>query len=98
MKSIVLKYWLEFLMALMSSFLIYVFNQYIGLRNGMRALLKNEIIRVYETYIKLGYCPSFIKESIKDIYESYHKIKGNGMCTSMVNEIYKLPNEEKEKK
>ncbi len=83
-------------MTFITSFLLLMINQYIGLRNGMRSLLKNEIIRTYETYIKLGYCPSFIKENIREIYESYHKLKGNGMGTSMVNEIYKLPNELKE--
>lgn len=85
-------------MTLLSTLFIYLINQYIGLRNGMRSLLKNEIIRTYETYVKLGYCPSFIKENIKEIYESYHKLKGNGMGTTMVNEIYKLPNEPKEYK
>ncbi len=83
-------------MTFITSFLILIINQYIALKKGMRALLKNEIIRVYEIYIKLGYCPSFIKENVKQIYESYHKLKGNGMGTSMVNEIYKLPNELKE--
>lgn len=85
-------------MTMLSTLFIYLINQYIGLRNGMRSLLKNEIIRTYETYVKLGYCPSFIKENIKEIYESYHKLKGNGMGTTMVNELYKLPNEPKEYK
>ena len=39
-------------MTLLSTLFIYLTNQYIGLRNGMRALLKNEIIRVFETYVK----------------------------------------------
>lgn len=98
MFNILVKYWVEFFMTLLSTLFIYLINQYIGLRNGMRSLLKNEIIRTYETYVKLGYCPSFIKENIKEIYESYHKLKGNGMGTTMVNEIYKLPNEPKEYK
>lgn len=98
MINIIAKYWIEVIMTFITSFLILMIKQYAGLKNGMRVLLKNEIIRVYETYIKLGYCPSFIKENIKEIYESYHKLKGNGMGTSMVNEIYKLPNEPKEEK
>lgn len=83
-------------MTVISTFFIYLINNFISLRTGLRSLLKNEIIRTYEIYIKLGYCPSFIKENIQEIYESYHKLKGNGMVTSMVNEIYKLPNELKE--
>lgn len=95
MKEIIAKNFLELLLTIITSLLVYIFSQYIGIRNGIKSLLKNEIIRTYETYIKLGYCPSFIKENIKEIYESYHKLKGNGMGTSMVNEIYKLPNEER---
>ncbi len=96
MMNIIIKYWIELILTFIYSFLLFIINQYFGLKNGMRSLLKNEIIRTYETYVKLGYCPSFIKENIKEIYESYHKLKGNGMGTSMVNEIYKLPNEPKE--
>ena len=95
MMNIIIKYWIELILTFIYSFLLFIINQYFGLKNGMRSLLKNEIIRTYETYVKLGYCPSFIKENIKEIYESYHKLKGNGMGTSMVNEIYKLPNEPK---
>lgn len=88
-----IEYLIDILISLIGSFSVYIFLQYIGFRNGMRSLLKNEIIRVYEKYISLGYCPSYVKENIKDVYDSYHKLKGNGMCTSMVNDLYKLPNE-----
>lgn len=88
-----IEYLIDIFISLIGSFSVYIFLQYIGFRNGMRSLLKNEIIRVYEKYISLGYCPSYVKENIKDVYDSYHKLKGNGMCTSMVNDLYKLPNE-----
>ena len=88
-----IEYLIDILISLIGSFSVYIFLQYIGFRNGMRSLLKNEIIRAYEKYISLGYCPSYVKENIKDVYDSYHKLKGNGMCTSMVNDLYKLPNE-----
>ena len=52
MFNILVKYWVEFFMTLLSTLFIYLTNQDIGLRNGMRALLKNEIIRVFETYVK----------------------------------------------
>lgn len=94
----VVKYIIQLLLTFLTGMVSYICNQYFGLRNGMRSLLKNEIIRTYEFYTKLGYCPSFVKESIKEIYENYHKLKGNGMGTSMVNEIYKLPNEPRELK
>ncbi len=98
MIQIILKYWVEILLTAITSGIIYVFKQYAGLRNGLEALLKNEIVRIYETYSKLGYCPSYMKENANEIYVNYNKLKKNDMATSMINALYKLPNETKEKK
>ena len=91
MLNIILKYWMELLMTTLVSAIIYVFKQYCSLKSGMRSLLRMEIVRIYETYMNLGYCPSYMKENISELYESYHILKGDGMATSMINEIYKLP-------
>ena len=88
----IIKYWIELLFTLLCTGTIYIFKQYIGLKNGMTSLLKSEILKVYEKYIYLGYCPSYMKENIKDMYESYHKLGGNGVVTVAVNTLYKLPN------
>ena len=96
MFEILIKYWLEILLTFITSGIIYIFNQYNGLKNGLKALLRNEIVRIYETYSQLGYCPSYMKENVSLIYENYHKLKGNGMATSMISKIYMLPNQIKE--
>lgn len=95
MIEFIINYWLELLFTGLSTIVIYVFKQYFGLKNGMKSLLRNEIVRIYETYINIGYCPSYMKENTCEMYESYHKLGGNGMITTMVNEIYKLPSEMK---
>lgn len=99
MIEIIINYWVEVLLTSISMGIIYVFKQYGGLKNGMIALLRNEIVRIYERYTKLGYCPTYMKENVNEIYINYHKLGGNGMATSMVNELFELPNElgEKEK-
>lgn len=96
MIDIIIKYWLEILLTTITSGIIYVFKEYIGLKNGLKALLRNEIVRIYETYSRLGYCPSYMKENANEIYINYHKLKGNGMATSMINAVNELPNELKE--
>ena len=87
------KYWLEILFTLVTSGVACMLKEYIGLKNGLKALLRNEIVRIYETYSKLGYCPSYMKENASEIYANYHKLGGNGYATSLINELYKLPNE-----
>lgn len=91
MINLIINYWLEILLTTLTSSIVYVFKEYIGLKNGLKALLRNEIVRIYETYSKLGYCPSYMKENVNEIYVNYHKLKGNGLATSMIEEINKLP-------
>lgn len=93
MIEFIIKYWLEFLLISLTTSLSCVLKQYGGIKKGMISLLKNEIIRTYEKYTKLGYCPSYMKENIEEMYDSYHKLGGKGMITAMVNDIYKLPSE-----
>ena len=91
MIEFIAKYWLEFILTIITTGIIYVFKEYLSIRSGIRSILRNEIVRIYETYMSLGYCPSFMKKNIEEIYNSYHKLKGDGMATSMVLELYKLP-------
>lgn len=93
MIDLIIKYWVELLLTTLTGGVIYVFKQYIGLKQGMQALLRNEIVRIYDKQMKMGYCSSYMKENIKDMYESYHLLKGNGLVTSMVSQLYDLPNE-----
>ena len=92
MIDFIIKYWIEILLTSITSGIIYIFKHYIGLKNGMKALLRNEIIRIYDKQEKLNYCPSYMKENIKEMYENYHKLGGNGMITKIVNKLYELPN------
>lgn len=91
MIEIICRYWLEILLTTITSAFVYVVKEHIGLKNGVKALLRNEIVRIYETYSKLGYCPSYMKENANEIYINYHRLEKNGMITSMLEEINKLP-------
>ena len=93
MIEFILKYWIELLLTTLTGGVVYVFRQYLGLKHGMQSLLRSEIVRIYDMHMQLGYCPSYMKENIKNMYESYHLLKGNGLVTSMVNQLYDLPNE-----
>lgn len=98
MFEIILNHWVDIIFTLLTTGTLYILKEYNGLKNGVKALLRNEIVRIYETYSQLGYCPSYMKENVNLIYDNYHKLKGNGMATSMVSKIYMLPNEIREEK
>lgn len=72
----------------------YMYRQIIAQRRGIRALLRADIIRLYNKYHdELGYCPIYVKESLTDEYEQYHALKGNGVGTNLYNAIMALPTE-----
>ncbi len=96
MIEFIVKYWLEILFTTITTGVLYMLKEYIGVKSGVKALLRNEIVRIYETYSKLGYCPSYMKENVSSIYSNYHKLGGNGYATNLMNEIYRLPDELKE--
>lgn len=82
--ELILNYWIKVSFITITGLLLYMFKQYVGLKSGIKALLNNEIIRIYELYSELGYCPSYIKENVEEIYNSYHKLGFDGMITATV--------------
>ena len=62
-----------------------------SLRDGTQALLRNEIIKLYEKYISLGWIPIYAMENILAMYEAYHSLGGNGTITKIVDELRALP-------
>lgn len=93
MIEFILKYWLEILFTIISSSVGYMIKGYMSLKNGLKALLKNEIIRIYEKYMELGYCPNYMKDNISEIYKNYQHFEGDRFAKNMVDELYKLPSE-----
>ncbi len=76
----------------------YLYAQVRASRAGIRALLRAEIIRVYNKYHDdREYCPIYVKQSIEDIYKQYHALKGNGVGTHLYEEVMALPTEPPEK-
>ena len=72
----------------------YMYRQIIATRRGIRALLRADLIRLYNKYHdELGYCPIYVKQSLEDEYQQYHALKGNGVGTNLYNALMALPTE-----
>ena len=79
--------------------LAYMYRQIVATRKGIRALLRADLIRLYNKYYDdLGYCPVYVKQSLEDEYQQYHALKGNGVGTHLYNALMALPTEPQEKK
>lgn len=61
---------------------------------GVQALLRNEVIRIYNHSIdRGGICPIYERESVMSMYGAYHALGGNGTITELVDKLQKMPTE-----
>lgn len=60
-------------------------------RDGLQCLLRAEIIRQNEKWMKLGYCPVYAKQALAREYAAYHALHGNDVATSLYKETMELP-------
>lgn len=75
----------------------YLYRQIASTRKGVRALLRADLIRLYNKYHDdLGYCPLYVKQALEEEYKDYHALKGNGVGTKMYEALMALPTEPKE--
>lgn len=82
----------------MCTALWYLYRQIVATRKGIRALLRADLIRLYNKYHDdLGYCPLYVKQSLEEEYQQYHALKGNGVGTNLYNALMALPTEPQKK-
>ena len=76
----------------------YLYRQIAATRKGIRALLRADLIRLYNKYHDdLGYCPLYVKQSLEEEYQQYHALKGNGVGTNLYKALMALPTEPQKK-
>ena len=62
-----------------------------ALQSGVKALLRDRIIRAHNHYMDKGYIPVYGLENVLDMYAAYHDLGGNGTITKLVEGLKKLP-------
>lgn len=87
------------LLSVLFSALGYMYYQVMAMRKGIRALLRADIVRLYNKYHdELGYCPLYVKQALEAEYKQYHTLKGNGVGTEMYEALMALPTKPPHKK
>lgn len=61
------------------------------IERGQTLLLRSDLIRLHDIFMKRGYCPVSIKISVREEYDGYHALGGNGVVTKLMEEIVALP-------
>lgn len=68
-------------------------REYKNMKEGLKALLRSQIIRDYNKYISLGYAPIYARENLEDCYVQYHNLGGNGVVDDLHAKFLDLPTE-----
>lgn len=71
-----------------------VFSQVKGIKLGVKALLRSQMIGEYNKFMERGYAPIYAKENFQNCWEQYHAIKGpNGVMDDIHEKFLRLPTE-----
>lgn len=76
------------------------FGQIKGIRLGVKALLRAQMISEYNIWEAAGYAPIYARQNFQNLWEQYHAIKGaNGVIDDIHERFLALPTEpQKEEK
>ena len=62
-----------------------------ALKDGMRSILRRQILADCEEALAAGWCDATTKSTIREMYEAYHALGGNDVVTSTYNDLMNLP-------
>ena len=64
-----------------------------ALKAGTQAVLRNNLIELYDKYYHLGHAPIYIKDNYENLYKQYHALGANGVMDSYYKKFMELPAE-----
>ena len=66
-------------------------REYEAIRKGMRAMLRDRIIQIYNNCSERGDTPIYAIQNVANMYQAYHDLGGNGAITEVYNKFIHLP-------
>ena len=98
LNQLIVEHWIGWIFSLIGIMIGYIYSKVVTVtrkatatENGIRALLRNDIIKAYNKCEERGYCPIYEMENIEEMYTQYHALGGNGTITELVERIQDLP-------
>ncbi|MBQ3490239.1 MAG: hypothetical protein IJA86_06595 [Clostridia bacterium] len=69
----------------------WIFHQIGGIKKGVQALLRAQMIADYNKYKEMGYAPIYAKENFENCWQQYHALGVNGVMDGLHTEFLNLP-------
>lgn len=92
--------WLSLLSvpALLVAVVKYLLSQIKGVRLGVQALLRAQMISDYNKWDERGYAPIYARQNFENCWKQYHALGANGVMDDLHSKFLALPTEPKEEK
>lgn len=68
-----------------------VFHQIKGVKLGVQALLRAQMIHDYNKYTELGYAPIYARQNFENCWKQYHSLGANGVMDDIHEKFLRLP-------
>ena len=78
------------------SLVVFIFKQFRGIRLGVQALLRAQLISDWNYHSSIGYAPIYARENFENVYQRYHDLGANGVMDDMRDKFLALPDRQKE--
>jgi hypothetical protein len=80
---------------LFSAIIIWVWRQVTGVRKGVQALLRAQMINDYNKWVEKGYAPIYARQNFENCWKNYHDLGVNGVMDDLHNKFLELPTDER---
>lgn len=74
----------------------YLLNQIKGVRLGVQALLRAQMISDYNKWEEKGYAPIYARQNFENCWMQYHALGANGVMDDLHKKFLELPTEKGE--
>ena len=78
-----------------STLILWVWNQVKGVRKGVQALLRAQMINDYNKWSERGFAPIYARQNFENCWEQYHSLGVNGVMDDLHNKFLELPTDER---
>ncbi len=74
----------------------FAFAQIKGVKLGVQALLRAQMIHDYNKWSERGYAPLYARQNFENCWVQYHSLGANGVMDDIHERFFELPLEQKE--
>ena len=79
--------------ALIAFIIKYLLNQIKGVRLGVQALLRAQMISDYNKWEERGYAPIYARQNFENCWAQCHNLGANGVMNDLHDRFFELPTE-----